>query len=388
MENSLGYIPRLLDLRARLSERSCFLFGPRQTGKSTLIRETLPDSIVFDLLLPKDFLDLSSDPMTIANAVDATDKSNQCIVVIDEIQRLPSLLNVVHHLIETRSVRFLLTGSSTRKLRRGGVNLLGGRARTLQFHPLVRRELGNEFNLLRVLQHGTLPFVYRSSSPRVDLDSYIGNYLQLEVQAEGLTRNLPAFSRVLGLVAACNASIVNFTNLSSDAQVARTTVMDYFDILKETLILRELPAWRESRRRKPITSSKYYFFDTGVASSLQGRETLPRGSPELGFAFETFMLNELNTWSDYQSGETLHFWRSNSGFEVDFLIGDHTAVEVKAKPTVGEQDLRSLKALRQEGIFKKFLCVSLGERHLVRDGIEILPYERFLDNLWDGVYSD
>ena len=164
--------------------------------------------------------------------------------------------------------------------------------------------------------------------------------------------------------------------------------MDYFDILKETLIIRELLAWRETRLRKPITSSKYYFFDIGVASSLQGRDRLPHGSPEEGFAFESFMMNELKSWSDYQSRETLHFWRSNSGFEVDFLIGDHTAIDVKAKRTVGEQDLRSLKALRQEGIFKQFHCVSLGERHLVRDGIEILPYERFLDNLWDGVYSD
>lgn len=158
-ESPRDYIPLLLDLRARLSERSCFLLGPRQTGKSTLIRQTLPDAIVFDLLFPSDFLDLSSDPMTIAHAVDTTDASDQCIVVIDEIQRLPSLLNVVYHLIETRSVRFLLTGSSTRKLRRGGVNLLGVRARTLHLQPLVRRELGNEFNLSRALHHGTLPFI-------------------------------------------------------------------------------------------------------------------------------------------------------------------------------------------------------------------------------------
>ena len=221
----------------------------------------------FDLLSPEDFLAVSQNPAVIEQSIG----SNTRCVVIDEIQKAPNLLDEVHRLIETRKVHFLLTGSSARKLRRGGVNLLGGRARPMRFHPLLKRELGTEFSLQKALAYGTLPSVYLSETPRKELAAYSGIYLKEEIVAEGLVRNLPSFSRLLEITAISNGTIVNFTNLANDAQVPRTMVYEYFDILKDTLIIDELPAWRESRRRKPIVGSKYYFFDVGVASMLQGR---------------------------------------------------------------------------------------------------------------------
>ena len=375
-------VDRTVDLPALLGKRSLFLFGPRQTGKTYLIRHTLEDARVYDLLDTSVYLALSRQPGRIAQELTSRDR----VVVIDEIQRLPDLLNEVHRLIEERGVRFLLTGSSARKLRRGGVNLLGGRARTQHLHPLTRRELGDRFDLNRALEHGLIPSVYFSDEPAADLNAYTGTYLQQEIVAEGAARNIQAFSRFLGVAGLCNARIVNFTKVSSDAQVPRTTVYEYFEVLKDTLILHELPAWRKSKRRKPLASSKYYFFDVGVAGALQGRSFRPQ-TPEFGEAFETYLMHELTCYRDYRSGEPLSFWRSTSGFEVDFLIGDHTAVEVKAKENVSAADLKGLKALAEEKRVKRLLVVSLEPRARTVDGIRILPFRKFLEALWEGEYS-
>ena len=307
-------IGRALELAALLEKKSYFLLGPRQTGKTTLIRNQLPGAVVYDLLDSSVFLALSQDPSRLAEELSPDTK----LVAIDEIQRLPELLNEVHRLIEQRGVRFLLTGSSARKLRRGGVNLLGGRARTRYLHPLTWAELGEHFDLARAIAAGTLPSIYFSDDAAADLIAYTGTYLQQEVVAEGATRNVPAFSRFLKVAALCNGTIVNFTNVSNDAQVPRTTVYEYFEILKDTLLLFELPAWRRSVRRKPIASSKYYFFDVGVVGALQGRQVCP-GTPEFGAALETWLMHELTAYSDYRSGEPLRYWRSTSGFEVDFM---------------------------------------------------------------------
>jgi predicted AAA+ superfamily ATPase len=375
------HIARTLELGAQLARKSCFLFGPRQTGKTTLIRRTLPGTPTYDLLDSTVYLALSRSPGRLAEELPAHTR----IVAIDEIQRLPELLNEVHRLIEERGIRFLLTGSSARRLRRGGVNLLGGRARTRYLHPLTWAELGSHFDLARAVERGTLPSIYFSDDPAADLEAYAGTYLQQEVVAEGATRNVPAFGRFLRVAAWCNGTIVNFTKLANDAQVARTTVYEYFEILKDTLVVRELPAWRKSARRKPVASSKYYFFDVGVAAAIQGR-LLRQGTPEFGAGFETWLMHELSAWSDYGSGEALHFWRSTSGFEVDFIIGDHTAVEVKASPTVSAADLRSLRALREEAKLKRYVCACVERRRRVVEGIAVLPYGEFLEALWGGDY--
>jgi predicted AAA+ superfamily ATPase len=380
-ENS-AYIDRILDLPLLLDKKSHFLLGPRQTGKTFLIQNTLKEAKVYDLLDTSIFLALSRNPSRIAQELTPQDH----LIVIDEIQRLPELLNEVHRLIESRRIRFLMTGSSARKLRRGGINLLGGRARTKHLHPLTRRELGERFALTRALQRGLLPSIYFSDDPAADLESYTGLYLQQEVVAEGAIRNIPAFSRFLKIASLCNGTIVNFTKVSNDAQVARTTVYEYFEILKDTLILHELPAWRKSKKRKPLASSKYYFFDVGIVATLQGRVFRP-GTPEYGEGFETYLFHELMCYRDYVRQEPLSYWRSSSGFEVDFIIGDHTAVEVKAKENISPHDIKALQAIAEEKILKRYLCVSLEPRMRRIGVVTILPYEEFLDNLWNGDFS-
>ena len=375
------WVPRTLDLPALLSKRSHFLFGPRLTGKTSLVRHSLKGTKVYDLLDTSVFTALSRNPGRLAEELGPGDR----IVVIDEIQFLPVLLNEVHRLIEGRGIRFLLTGSSARKLRRAGVNLLGGRARIKHLHPLTWRELGDRFDLSRATARGLLPAIYFSDDPKADLEAYAGAYLQQEIVAEGAARNVPAFSRFLKVASHCNATIVNFTNVSNDAQVARTTVYEYFEILKDTLILHELPAWKKTKKRKPFSSSKYYFFDVGVVAALQGREFRP-GTPEFGEALETYLMHELLSYTDYVSGEGLGYWRSKSGFEVDFILGDHTAVEVKAKENVSPQDLRSLRALGEENVVKRQICVSLEPRRRKVGDISVLPLNSFLQALWDGEY--
>jgi predicted AAA+ superfamily ATPase len=375
-------VHRFVDLSALLAKKSHFLFGPRQTGKSFLINQSLPDVRVYDLLDTSIFLTLSQNPLRLSQELTPKDR----IVVIDEIQRLPDLLNEVHRLIEKRRIKFLLTGSSARKLRRGGVNLLGGRARTKHLHPLIYKELGRDFDLSQALTRGTLPSIYFSDDPRADLRSYAGTYLEQEIVAEGATRNIPAFSRFLKVAALCNGTMVNFTNVANDAQVPRTTVYEYFRILQDTLILHEVPAWRQSHKRKPLASSKYYFFDVGVVGMLQGRTFRP-GTPEYGEAFETYLAHELLSYRDYMSGEPISFWRTTSGFEVDFILGDHTAVEVKAKEHVSPQDLKSLKALAEEKRMRRYLAVSFEPRRRQVGEVTVLPWRVFLDKLWNGDYS-
>ncbi len=379
MKASDAWVPRTLDPHALLEKKSYFLFGPRQTGKTSLIRHTMPGVRAYDLLDSSVYLALSREPGRLGQEIAAGDR----IVVIDEVQRLPALLNEVHRLIEGRRIRFLLTGSSARKLRGGGVNLLGGRARTKFLHPLTYAELGAAYDLERAAARGLMPSIYFSDDPRADLEAYAGLYLQQEVVAEGATRNVPAFSRFLRIAACCNGRIVNFTKVANDAQVARTTVYEYFSILEDTLLIHELPAWKKSKRRKPIGSSKYYFFDVGVVGALQGRP-FGRGTPEFGEAFETLLFHELVAHRDYVSGQPLAYWRSTSGFEVDFVLGDHTAIEVKASATVAPSDVKSLRALAEEKRWRQLLCVSLEPRRRRLGEVTVLPWREFLDLLWAG----
>lgn len=373
-------LARALDIRALSARKSYFLLGPRQTGKTFLVRRAFPDALYYDLLDTSVYLALARYPGLIGEQA----RSARTPVVIDEIQRLPTLLNEVHRLIEARGLRFVMTGSSARTLRRGGVNLLGGRARVAHLHPLTFSELGEAFHLPTAVGRGTLPSVYFSDNPGADLEAYTGLYLQQEVAAEGATRNVPAFGRFLRVAALCNATMVNFTKVANDSQVARTTVREYFQVLQDTLVLHELPAWKHSRSRRAITASKYYFFDIGVATSLQGRRAIIPGTREFGEALETLLMHELVAWRDYRQGDGLSYWRSASGYEVDFLIGDHTAVELKATSHVAPHDLRSLRALADERTFKRLLCVCLDTRERTIDGIAVVPLHRFLEQLWSG----
>lgn len=372
------YIPRILQLSDILEKKSLFLFGPRQTGKSTNIKHTLSKYPIYDLLDSPTLLNLSRSPERLGQEI-----GKSKIVIIDEIQNLPLLLNEVHKLIEEKGTHFLLTGSSTRKLRKGGINLLGGRARSRHYHPFIYHELNEKFDLNRALDVGLLPPNYLSDSPYEDLESYAGDYLKEEIAAEGFARNIPAFSRFLEVAALCNGKIINFTEIANDAQVARTTVHEYFQILKDTLIAHELPAWKKTRTRKPISTNKLYFFDIGVVRSLQHRRGLKPRSPEYGDAFEGYLFHELQTFVDYNKCNDLYYWRSTSGFEVDFILADSVAIEVKAKNNITKNDLRGLCALQEEGLLKYYVVVSLERRSRVTQGIHILPWQDFLQKLWD-----
>ena len=373
-------IPRALDLRQLTATKSAFLLGPRQTGKSTLVRQSFADCRCYNLLHTDVFLRLSQRPARLREELLPTDS----LVVIDEVQKLPILLDEVQALIDERGVRFLLTGSSARRLRARGVNLLGGRARMHTLHPFSWRELGERFSLPRALESGLLPSIYFSDDPQSDLAAYVGQYLKEEIAAEAAVRSLPAFSRFLPVAGLSNGRLMNYTNIASDAQVPRATVQEYFQILRDTLIGADLPAWKQSIKRKPIATSKFYFFDIGVAHHLQQRCHLAPGTPEYGEAFEAFFHHELRTYCDYAGSHSLHYWRSTSGFEVDFILDDHVAIEVKAKPIVGDQDLRGLRAIREEGMISKAIVASLEPVPRRVDGIEILPWETVLERLWAG----
>lgn len=372
-------ISRYLDVRGVLDQRSCFLFGPRQTGKSTLIRQQFRDRPTYSLLDRTLFVRLSRNPGLIRESL--TDDTT--VVVIDEIQKMPELLDEVQLMIEERGIRFLLTGSSARSLRRKGVNLLGGRARSRALHPFVRIELGERFDLDRVLEYGLMPPVFFSDSPEEDLAAYAGDYLKEEVAAEAIVRNIGAFSRFLETAAHAHGEMVNFSALAGDAQAPASTVREYYRILKDTFLAHEVPAFTESRKRKAISTSKYYLFDVGLARHLQGRRGLAPGTPEYGSAFESFIFQEIKAFCDYHRLDTPRYWRSKSMFEVDFVFED-LAVEVKAKKNVGGRDLKGLRALREEGLFTHYLVVSLEPAPRRVDGIRILPWADFLDLLWGG----
>lgn len=374
------YYARKLVLDTVLRSKSCFLFGPRQSGKSSLIRSTLPDAQVFDLLKMDTLNRLARNPSYLEE-VCVADRP----VVIDEIQKLPSLLDEVHRLIEGKGLRFLLTGSSARKLRKGGVNLLGGRARMRHLHPFSAAELGAAFNLDRALNFGLLPGIWFSDEPDEDLAGYVGLYLEQEVMQEGATRNLPAFSRFLEVAALSNGEQINYAQIASDAQVPRSTVQEYFKILRETLLARELPVWGRGRTRKAVETSKYYMFDTGVVRKLQGRGRLVPGTAEYGHAFESWILHELTSYVDCVRREAeLCYWRTRTNLEVDFVVNGEVAIEVKTATVVKNGDLKGLRAISEEGAFRHRIVVSREPRQRLVDGIEILPWQDFIARLWSG----
>ena len=373
-------IQRRLNLSKVLKKKSCFLFGPRQVGKTFLIRETLGKHRCYNLLRTDLYRQLSARPERLREEVHPDDE----IIIIDEIQKLPILLDEVQLLIEERGICFLLTGSSSRKLYSKGTNLLGGRARSRRLHPLSASELQNQFDLKRALSRGLLPSVYLSDEPHEDLQAYVGDYLKEEVAGEALVRNVPAFSRFLTVAGQCHGTMVNYAAVASDSQLPASTVRSYFEILEDTLIGWRLPAWRKSVKRKATATDKFYLFDNGVAHQLQGRRNLAPRTPEYGEAFEGWVGHELRCFSDYVERLDLGYWRSLSGFEVDYIINESVAIEVKAKQNVGSRDLRGIRALQEEKILKRYCVVCLEDRFRKMDGIEILPYRQFIEELWSS----
>lgn len=371
---------RALDLRALLDGNNFFLFGPRGTGKSYWIRRSLPDAKLFDLLDRDVFERLLRRPRQLGEEISPSDS----LVVIDEIQKLPVILDEVHRLIEERSIRFLLTGSSARKLRRSGVNLLAGRAWEAGFFPLCWPEIP-DFDLTRYLNRGGLPRAYLSPMPTEELRTYAHLYLSEEITAEAVTRNIGNFVRFLDVMGLQNGKELHYQNIASDAGVPVRTVESYIQVLEDTLLGFELLPFLGSRKRKAITRSKFYFFDIGVANTLARRGEVHPGSALFGECFEHWVILELRAYlSLRRRDEPLQYWRAKTGFEVDLVVGDQLAVEIKASPQITERHLKGLKALREERVVKSFHVVSLDPVPRTVDGISIHPWREFLGALWGG----
>jgi predicted AAA+ superfamily ATPase len=378
------YVPRALDLSNLLSERTVFLFGPRQTGKSSYIRSQLGNvSATFSLLDQRLLLSVLADPTRIRQMIEAQNL-REGVVVIDEIQKAPELMDEVHLMMEERRIRFLLTGSSARSLKRSGVSMLGGRGSDRRMHVFTYSELKPYgYDLNKAMNAGLLPPHYLSREPDEGLSAYVDRYLTEEISAEGMTRNLPAFARFLETAAAANAQMINYTNIARDAQVPRQTVVQWFGILYDTLLAFELPAYTKSVRRKAIETAKFFFFDPGVVRTLRRQGPIDPNSRDFGEYFEHILFLELKAWIDYRSPRSsLSYWRSRSGYEVDFVLDGRIAIEVKASKSINERHTRGVQALLEEPEIQRGIILCREERPRRKDGVDILPWRFFLDELW------
>ena len=379
---------RNVDLPAP-GEETFFLWGPRQTGKSTLLRQRYPRSRWLDLLKADEFRRYATNPEFLRHEIEAEERpAAGGQIVIDEIQKVPALLDEVHWLIENRGLHFALCGSSARKVRRGAANLLGGRAVRYEMHGLTADELGDAFELSRMLNHGYLPRMYQADRPARRLDAYVADYLKEEIAAEGMVRSLPAFSGFLDAAALCDGEMINFSNIASDCAVSSHTAKAYFGILEDTLLGRWLPAWRKRRKRRLIHAPKFYFFDVGVVNRLARRGPLVPGSELYGRAFENWVFHELSAFRAYRMpDEDLSYWRLAGGTEVDFVLGDmRLAVEAKAGARIASNHLRGLRSLADEhpeAGRRIVVCLEPRARR-TDDGIDILPASVFVRRLWHG----
>ena len=367
-------------------EETFFLWGPWQTGKTTLLRASYPGARWVDLLKADEFRRYVTNPERLRQEIEAEGAPAGGQVVIDEIQKVPALLDEVHWLIERRGLRFALCGSSARKVRRGAANLLGGRALRFELRGLTAGELGAGFDLRRLLNTGYLPRMVEARDAGRRLDAYIGDYLKEEVAAEGLVRNLPAFSRFLHAAALCDGELVNFSNVAADCGVSSHTARAYFEILEDTLLGRWLPAYRKRVKRRVLRAPKFYFADVGIVNRLARRGILEPGSEAFGKAFENWVFHELSACVAYRElDEPLSYWRLAGGTEVDFVLGDgRVAVEAKASAQVGNRHLKGLRSFAAEHAevaHRVLVCLEAGPRR-TDDGIDILPAEDFVARLW------
>ena len=362
--------------------RSAFLWGPRKTGKTTLLRQQFPKAYWIDLLDYDLFLMLSQKPTRLHQIVDAQSIKT---VVIDEVQKIPHLMDEIHWIIENRKLQFILSGSSARKFRRGQVNLLGGRAWRFELFPLVTAEL-KTVDLDRALISGLLPSHYLSTDSRMDLKAYVHDYLKEEIQAEALARNIPAFSKFLFSAAISNGMLLNYSNAARVTGVAVKTIREYYQILEDTLVGRPLQPWRKAKKRRLIETSKFFFFDVGIVSSLLNYTSLAAGTKEYGRAFEHFIIQECWAYSHYSRKEfSLSFWRTASGAEVDLILGDaDVALEIKSSEAVHDRP-KGLHLFLDEVKCKKAVIVSREPvARKLSSTVVVLPWRQFCEMLWAG----
>ncbi len=370
---------------AQRGDESFFLWGARQTGKSTLLKELFPHSPRYDLLLSSEYGRLQLHPSLMLEEILA-DPPVDVPVIIDEVQKIPQLLDDVQWLIVNKNIQFILCGSSARKLKRAGANLLGGRALRYELFPLVYPEIP-DFDLIRALNNGLIPRHYLTNKPELLLESYVGEYLKEEIAQEALTRNIPAFSRFLEAAAFSNGQTVVYKNIASECGISSPTVKEYFDILEDTLIGNFVPSFQKRPKRRVVQSPRFYYFDVGLANFLLKRKNVVPKSEVFGKAFEHFIYQELMAHSHYSGLKyPISYWHTTSDLEVDFILGDHeVAIEVKGVEHVDSHHTKGLLAFQEEYIAKKSIIVSLDLRpRQLNNGVIVLPWEHFLQKLWSG----
>lgn len=370
-----------MNLEELVRRKSAFLFGPRSTGKSFWIRHELSEHPYINLLRAIERRRYLSDPSLLEQVARTHSGS---LIIIDEIQLVPELLDEVHDIIERSDCRFLLAGSSARKLKRSGANMLGGRARQARMHPLTWRELESEgiFELDRYLQFGGLPSIYLSDEPEEELSDYVDTYLDQEIKAEAVSRNISGFESFFARAAMASGEVLNYSRVASDAQLSPPTVRSYYEVLEDTFLGFHLTPWK-GPKRKAIQSSKFYIFDVGLAWFLAGVSALPPQSDLFGRAFESFIVQEIHALNSYRRlRKKLRFWRTTHGDEVDLIAGDDFAIEIKSSRRATEKHIRGLRKIRDEGYPGRLVLVSRDPIRRTDRGVEFWPYEEFLEDLW------
>ena len=377
-------------LRRQLLEttksNSIFLFGARQTVKSTLLKSLFPDAISFDLLNSDVKNRFEQRPALLYEVL--KHEPDNALVIIDEIQQVPELLNEVHRLIFDKQLRFVLCGSSARKLRRKGYNTLGGRAVPYYLYPLVSAEIP-DFNLDRALNHGLLPAHYDASAPSMLMSAYLDVYLREEIKAEALVRNMKSFNQFLTIAAMTNGEMVNYNNIASDCGVSANTVKEYFSILEDTLLGYFVPAYTRTKKRRLVQAPRFYLFDVGLTNHMLKRKHIEEGTSEYGHAFEHFVIQELVAYISYTQNENqLSYWRTYTGVEVDAIIGDaKIAIEIKSAREIQNKHLKNLRSFANEYSPARKLVVSLDIfTRRTDDDIELVYIHDFLKALWQGKY--
>jgi len=382
----LETIPRLLKIDLPQGQ-SAFLWGPRKTGKTTYLRATFPNSRVYDLLQTDLFLEFAKRPFLLREQLlAASPKQLKEPVIIDEVQKVPQLLDEIHWLIENKGLRFILCGSSARKLKRGKANLLGGRAWRYEMHPLVSAEVA-DLNLLQALNRGLLPRHYMQEEYHKSLQAYVRDYLKEEVFDEGLSRNIPAFSRFFEAMGFSHGELTNYANIARDCGIDAKTVKEYYQILGDTLLGTMIEPYKKRQERQVIIKAgKFYLFDVGVAGAITRRRIPQEKGEQFGKAMEHFILMEILAHRAYRELDyDVNFWRTKSGLEVDFILGQGAvAIEVKGTSRVDPADLRPLKAFIQEYAPASALVVCNERAPRVHEDIRILPWRVFLKMLWSG----